>query len=501
MIATNNLINMSEFQKIIFVNNIDEDTLPVNVNMQMLSNEYPFVVFFTKQSSENNVNNIWHQGVRYTRFIGVDKNASKISIGDHELELVFNYETGKLGIYDTNELTLLTFKEIRYRNLQNEIVVYSKFDSNYVIDAIDNKFSILFNYETVSNGNIHKVSKTLNIFNSQGTNNTLTQNFIKVDEEEISTNNTISQDYRFTYEVYKDTYVNTSINKSYIIKSIYATDVFVELNNLNLRVNPTGFDVYKDNAVLNTNVKINAIHDNRYTFEIYVYPNNDRTVSSSLSRNIFIRTTSSNPSYVNVRTESATVTNGRAAVTIDIQKINTVNTSIDTDITFSLMYKNVNESEHVYSNQTKTYKINIKSDESNDFIYYGFKNPDNLSDNDMIYFDSTSLLDNDQFIYNDNKLTTKTLYDWYDSSMKSLMPGLYNSNNSTFYILVPTKYSSIIKPCFDMWEIDNYGNKIYIDASKDFNILTKTKTVGTCGEFIIYEYIYGVFKGKIKYNN
>ena len=47
----NNILNnMSDFEKIIFVNNINEDIISVNNGMQSISEQYPFVLFLTNQT-------------------------------------------------------------------------------------------------------------------------------------------------------------------------------------------------------------------------------------------------------------------------------------------------------------------------------------------------------------------------------------------------------------------------------------------------------------------
>ena len=47
----NNILNnMSDFEKIIFVNNINEDIISVNGGMSPISTQYPFVLFLTNQT-------------------------------------------------------------------------------------------------------------------------------------------------------------------------------------------------------------------------------------------------------------------------------------------------------------------------------------------------------------------------------------------------------------------------------------------------------------------
>ena len=105
----NNILNnMSDFEKIIFVNNINEDIISVNGGMSLISTQYPFVLFLTNQTVNNGatkISNLWYNGVRLTRFIGIDNGHSTIDLGHgRKVRLYFDYDTGKLGIYDFNQL-------------------------------------------------------------------------------------------------------------------------------------------------------------------------------------------------------------------------------------------------------------------------------------------------------------------------------------------------------------------------------------------------------------
>ena len=118
----NNILNnMSDFEKIIFVNNINEDTISVNGGMRPISTQYPFVLFLSNQTVNDGaikISNLWHNGIRLTRFIGIDKEHSTIDLGNgHEVRLDFNYDTGKLGIYDVNPLKSISIVNIGYTDL------------------------------------------------------------------------------------------------------------------------------------------------------------------------------------------------------------------------------------------------------------------------------------------------------------------------------------------------------------------------------------------------
>ena len=144
----NNLnLNMSDYQKIIFANNINENTLKYeqsDINsIKKLSEKYPFVVFFTNYVGENGetnnqtIHNIWENGFRLTRFVGVDPNANKIQVGDHTLKLYFDYDTGLLSIIDDNKLQKIELYAVKYYNRNNiEIVKDGVNLQNVLIDAI-----------------------------------------------------------------------------------------------------------------------------------------------------------------------------------------------------------------------------------------------------------------------------------------------------------------------------------------------------------------------------
>ena len=130
-----NNFNMSDYQKIIFANNINEtnfDDLIVNgqtINsIQQLSKAYPFVVFFTNCNNDDNtykntlpdegVRNIWINGIRATKFVGVDPNSS-VAIGDRIIKLQFDYNTGLLSIVDANKLESIKLIACVYKNYTN----------------------------------------------------------------------------------------------------------------------------------------------------------------------------------------------------------------------------------------------------------------------------------------------------------------------------------------------------------------------------------------------
>ena len=141
----NNILNnMSDFEKIIFVNNINEDTIRVNGGMRPISTQYPFVLFLTNQTINDGaikISNLWHNGVRLTRFIGIDKEHSTIDLGNgHEVRLDFNYDTGKLGIYDVNPLKSISIMNIGYTTYTGDILRGGYED--IVIDSINNTFYI-----------------------------------------------------------------------------------------------------------------------------------------------------------------------------------------------------------------------------------------------------------------------------------------------------------------------------------------------------------------------
>lgn len=126
----NNLINMSEYEKIIFVNGIDEKQ-----NIETLSKNYPFVVFFANSESpdptwKEEITNIWKNGIRLTKFVGIDTNNCSVEINGHIIKLGFNYKTGLLSLYeDKND----TFIYVGYEyptddiiNNENNIIRFSE---------------------------------------------------------------------------------------------------------------------------------------------------------------------------------------------------------------------------------------------------------------------------------------------------------------------------------------------------------------------------------------
>lgn len=134
----NNLIDMSDYEKIIFVNGIDENQ---GTNIRDLSKNYPFVVFFTNNEEAKNslgypVANIW-KGIQFndeliatrlTRFVGVDPNANTLKINGKTIKIRFNYDTGLIGFYDETVDNLFV-----YAGYTNPLSSEFNVDSSYWI--------------------------------------------------------------------------------------------------------------------------------------------------------------------------------------------------------------------------------------------------------------------------------------------------------------------------------------------------------------------------------
>ena len=169
-----NNVNISDYEKIIFVNNINE----TNKNLNLIKNpNYNFAVFFTNNTDipanwpisawGPKIKNIWYGGQRLNRFIGIDQNNCTLSVGNHTVKLTFNYEKGLLGISDTNKLSKIEFVSLSYTDAySNTLINYNNVINSKDPDAInskDNTFILTIRFYTENNNDVSKISDGINI--------------------------------------------------------------------------------------------------------------------------------------------------------------------------------------------------------------------------------------------------------------------------------------------------------------------------------------------------
>ena len=160
-----NTMNMSDYQKIIFVNTIDESEIINDYPIDQLSSDYPFAVFFTENSNSTyndlgyKVRNIWYKGDRLTRFVQTNNN---FEINGHEFKLHFEYDNGLLSIVEANKLNNISLTHIQWIDAitETQMTLENNIDLNNIptIYAKDNKFSLRLKFECDAAADLSKIS-------------------------------------------------------------------------------------------------------------------------------------------------------------------------------------------------------------------------------------------------------------------------------------------------------------------------------------------------------
>lgn len=167
-----NDLTISDFQKIIFANNITEniDNTTSIADIKTLSAAYPYVVFFTNISSENDLlngeGNIWNNGHRLTKFVGLNPVTQYIEFGGNKIGLNFDSHTGLLGLVNANQIKSIKLTQIIYIDCNDEghTIEYNK-DNTVYIDSKHNTFKLIFEFVLGEHANVDTINHTLNIKN------------------------------------------------------------------------------------------------------------------------------------------------------------------------------------------------------------------------------------------------------------------------------------------------------------------------------------------------
>ena len=510
---TNN-INMSDYQKLIFVNNINENDFQNNEStnsIKQLSKEYPFAVFFT--TLNNDIHNIWHDGTRLTRFIGVDPERCNIKVNSHTLKLKFDYDTGLLGITDVNKLANITVTSVKFTTLNgNE-------GTGNLINAIDNKFiiTVKFNFDNSRNelsedANALKIAPDIRIesydgreeyyFSSVGSPRRV--NSGSTDESSLYPT---WVEYEYTYLINYDTLINWNDNQTdsrqrYKITSLYDDSQYIDLY-LQLCLNPISYTMYYGNTVISNNDTLSLQNNTLYNFAIDIKPNTSNLLHSYPehydNRNLWLTIFSGNTSIANINgaSQSLKKTVNGSRVEFDITTGSPLsNSSADSQISLSLSYKLPGSGESVYSGLTKSFTIKLIGESNACYYYAGFTDPRETSFNGLIDFKNINY-------------TGNILWDWINHSDEAA-----GNNDKYFYIAIPYEYRNNILPCWDGY-IMSGNTKLYVEATNRFEKLTCPETnnekwpsnyngTGIGGknlDMIIYKSLFefkGLFYGKIQ---
>ena len=467
----NNLNNISEYQKIIFVNGLDENNaeLQPNGGIRSLSNNYPFVVFITKNNELKEllrypVTNMWFDGTRLTRFIGVDKAHNSITVGDHVYKLNFNYETGLLGLYSENILESLEIIYVEYTDIYNSIQQYSN-NSTFMIDAKDNKFKIRFKYKIQSNltenFDIRTISKALSYNSNYITN-------ISGRSIEVS-NDLLEEIYEITYNVTKST---EGTSKNILFASEYSPEITCASYE-KLYLNPISYNIVINGQVINDVTYLEK--DKIYIVTLSFNPSN---LSSQSYHRIYVDAESNNGLQILNNDDTKQLVNGICEFTIKTPSNVAVNTISNSILSFNVKRMLNNETAWtVYPYLSKSITISVQGDQSNKYFYFGYEDP--RSNTSLLK--SYANIEIGTYIWEGNEI--------HNNESESYYTGKY------FYCAIPMDYSSIIYPRWEAWT--GSSNNL-LKCKEWFNILNENLELNGI-RYIIYRRIKpGKFYGRIK---
>ena len=487
----NNLTSISEYQKIVFVKGLNELSNQFGEEyggIAGLSEAYPFAVFLTKYPNDTDTNNIdgnypitnlWFDGQRLTRFIGIDKNNSTINIGEHTIQLVFDYETGLLRICDANTLKSISVEKCTFVDIngnQQTLNEVSTSDNPYLIDAKNNEFVLSFKYIPKNKDNINNISKKLSYNNNSP--------YFSEKENSGESININNDNFEETYELYKYTYVikesthNNAGNKVSIkYNSIYANNIGGNFY-LSLRLNPIGYNIIIDNQIVNDSITL--VKGQTYTINVNFDPSNITSYTD-----FFIRTSiiTDSDKVLIIGQSVNTIIDGSCYFNIKISDDIQANTTITCNLSFEVWrYIDNNSEGERYNYLDKTISINASGDQTDKYFYFGYIDPlsEDFDTNLISYCENAG----EEIIYEGGLLDNTNV-----------------TNEDYFYCLIPTTYINTIKPIKPRWDaytVNSLGEKEYVDCLNWFNVSYGNKSINGIN-FTIYKRIQsGKFYGKIK---
>lgn len=496
-----NNINISDYEKIIFVNNISEN----NDQKDLITNQnYGFAVFFTNNTDVPanwpssawgpKIKNIWYGGQRLNRFVGIDQNNCTLSVGNHTVKLTFNYEKGLLGISDTNKLSKIEFVSLSFYDAYTGSPVTTN-NYNNVINSKDNTFTLTIRFfaENDTAVDITKIAEGINIKCESNYPNIQLLNY----EGETISDDRLTADRRYRFKIIYDTEhpQNSTNNRSYNIVPDYDNGKSLKIS-LNLRLNPTGIEVR--NRVSGTVVTSKTFNDLSTditeTYDVNVFPNNNDAYtypSSHTNRRLYLHISSSNARAVTINgnNQDAYIEVGYSnsfELTMHAADMNTV---ISSQINISLVYGD--EYNNFYSNDLK-HSIRISIGGATGGMYYvGYENP-TLDTFDLNLLQSLE--------------GVSVLYDWEDTERGG---NLEENTEKDFYVVITSDDVINILPTWDAFTIGNNNAKKYNHLGAPCNTWStrfiqledkKLKNVN-CAIFKSIDTHKGKFYGKIQKQN
>ena len=481
---------MSDFEKIIFVNNINEDIISVNNGMQSISEQYPFVLFLTNQTINDgvirNISNLWHNGVRLTRFIGIDNDHSTIDLGNgHEVRLDFDYNTGKLGIYDVNPLKSISIVDIGYTDYYGPQSMGGNIAT--VVDSINNTFDIYVKFESekTEDADVSKINNELYFYDNEST--VLTTDFVVINksfEKQNLSDKTIT--YKYTCKINKDTFINNTSNQ-YKIVSPYSSNVSALTHDISLYLNPESYSIESNGIIISNNGNITYSLDNLKNNSIDLSLNfSPHNITTNDRKKLYVKIKDDSGLISNDTETKYDIVNGVSKISL---KVNYEAIESNTSKTIKLkinVYRKIENNELKYPLE-KTINITITGRQSNKFIYCGYTNPININFSDLISFEGkTPGID--------------VLWSWKDHIDEY---EISTESTNRFYIAIPSEYVNIIKPRIDAYVIKTLnGNERheYVDNSNAFDVINRDAVIANqTFKFYIYEATFnGFYYGKIQ---
>ena len=369
-------INISDYEKIVFVNNIDEND--DNQKTLLTDNKYNFAVFVSDNENvpegwpndwknfngQPAVKTIWYKGQRLNRFIGIDPNNSTFTINDYTFKLIFDYENGLLGVSDINKLEGIRVYAITYTDERGVQRTYSLEDNSLsnlsYISSIDNKFILYLDFiaERQDETNIQRITKSINI-NCASNNSNITQDTSATNSEEILyEGNKIIARRSYTFKINKDTYISRNRyneNKAYTIISTYDSEKTADINFM-LSLNPIDFTITNGtNLILSRANTTNSKTYNDLTaplfdiFDVVIDPHGGEAFTYPIShddRKLYLKIVSSNLNAASIK-YNGIENNQKIYIPVDYTnnfelKINNVDPNVEevSEISVSLTYDN-----------------------------------------------------------------------------------------------------------------------------------------------------------------
>ena len=527
----NNYNNISEYQKIVFVNGLNEQVLNETQPIKELSQDYPFAVFLTTDSvvndidtgdivdlgiGEGNITNMWLNGIRLTRFRGVDKNCNTIVIGDHTLKIKFNYVKGLIGVYDENILESIEITRVQQASINDAGIQWVDVNSasSFRIFSKNNQFKIQFKFKLkyddnglYENSNIESISKEL-IYDSNL--------FSKTYERSLGiSNRNLEEDYEFTYSINKSTesYDGTNIEeRTLTFISQYSRDA-QDTAQFKIFRNPLSYYILIDGEHIEDGTTIYIDHrEDPYDIDLVFTPSDITSKQyHRLIAEIDEQINSTNADVIEIDGNyQQEIINGQCH--FKFKTIMNFGNEYDdsSSITIRIKYETDNSGRFEYIHLSKRINICLNQRPTHKYFYFGYSNP--IEDTTLLtavnYTDveigTTIWGDHDPYNIGDRDPRRSERQNYLEFQNKE------NESIGFFYCAIPLEYASDtennkgIKPRWlgftNEYNLTNEsslnGDPNYVDCVSWFNIYNKNLN-GI--DFVIYKRkqrgkFYGIIK-------